>query len=89
MIVPKKVFLMGAGGMGMAPLAMYLAANGYEVEAFDDFFREPLRSQLENAGVSIINEPYPLNKPDYVVRSSAVQASDSRLLTFQTQDIKV
>ena len=38
MIVPKKVFLMGAGGMGMAPLAMYLAANGYEVEAFDDFF---------------------------------------------------
>jgi len=75
--------------MGMAPLAMYLSANGYEVEAFDDFFREPLRAQLEKAGVRIINEPYPLEKPDYVVRSSAVQASDSRLLSFETQDIKV
>ena len=32
---------------------------------------------------SIINEPYPLNKPDYVVRSSAIQASDSRLLLFR------
>ena len=74
--------------MGMAPLAMYLSANGYAVEAFDDFFREPLRAQLEKAGVRIINEPYPLEKPDYVVRSSAVQASDSRLLSFETQDIK-
>ena len=80
MIVPK-VFLMGAGGMGIAPLAMYLAANGYESEAFDDFLGNRY-SQLENAGVSIINEPYPLNKP-VIVRSSAIQASDSRLLTFR------
>ena len=52
-------------------------------------FWEPLRAQLEKAGVRIINEPYPLEKPDYVVRSSAVQASDSRLLSFETQGIKV
>ena len=68
MSLSKKVFLIGGGGMGMDPLAMYLSANGYEVEAFDDFFREPLRAQLEKAGVRIINEPYPLEKPDYVVR---------------------
>ena len=60
----KKVFLMGASGMGMAPLAMYLSASGFKVEAFDDFFREPLRSNLENSGVTILNEPYPVEKPD-------------------------
>ena len=27
--------------MGMAPLAFYLKGAGIEVEAFDDYFREP------------------------------------------------
>ncbi|MEC7802401.1 MAG: UDP-N-acetylmuramate dehydrogenase [Verrucomicrobiota bacterium] len=85
----KKVFLMGASGMGMAPLAMYLSASGFMVEAFDDFFREPLRSNLENSGVTILNEPYPVEKPDYVVRSSAIAASDPRLISFQAKGIKV
>ena len=40
-------FLLGASGMGMAPLAFYLSGAGVEVEAFDDYFREPLRTQME------------------------------------------
>ena len=33
---PERVFLLGASGMGMAPLAFYLRSSGVEVEAFDD-----------------------------------------------------
>ena len=35
---PKKVLLLGAGGMGMAPLALYLKGAGVRVEAYDDCF---------------------------------------------------
>ena len=38
---PQRVFLLGASGMGMAPLAFYLSGAGVEVEAFDDYFRDP------------------------------------------------
>ena len=47
---PKRVFLLGASGMGMAPLAFFLRGAGVEVEAFDDYFREPLRSQMFDWG---------------------------------------
>lgn len=69
---PKNVLLLGAGGMGMAPLALYLQGAGVEVEAYDDRFREPTRSQLEEFGVRVLSEPIPLNSPDCVIRSSAV-----------------
>ena len=36
----KKVFLMGASGMGMAPLAMYLSAR--DLRKLSMIFREPL-----------------------------------------------
>ena len=45
---PKRVLLLGAGGMGMAPLGLYLQGAGVQVEAYDDRFREPLRSHLQN-----------------------------------------
>ena len=50
---PRKVLLLGAGGMGMAPLALYLRGAGVRVEAFDHQFREPLRTKLEESGVRI------------------------------------
>jgi UDP-N-acetylmuramate--alanine ligase len=85
----KKVFLFGAGGMGMAPLGIYLANMGFSVEAYDDFFREPLRSQLEESGVQILNEPVPLKRPDLIIRSSAVSEDDPRLLPFRKLDLPI
>jgi UDP-N-acetylmuramate--alanine ligase len=76
---PKRVLLLGAGGMGMAPLALYLQGAGIQVEAYDDRFREPLRSHLEDAGIEVLSEPNPLVKPDCVVRSSAIPL-DSKLV---------
>ena len=81
---PERVFLLGAGGMGMAPLAFYLCGAGVEVEAFDDHFKEPLRTQMEEAGVKVLLEPVPLKRPDYVVRSSAISPSDERLSPFRS-----
>mgnify|MGYP001314412737 CR=1 FL=1 len=58
--------------MGMAPLAIYLRQAGYEVEAFDDSFSEPVRSLLESQGIGMLSDPAPSREPDAVVRSSAI-----------------
>ena len=86
---PKRVFLLGASGMGMAPLAFFLRGAGVEVEAFDDYFREPLRSQMLEAGVEVLLEPVPHEKPDYIVHSSAINRSDSRLSSFRGTSSKI
>jgi len=56
----------------MAPLAHYLRGAGVRVEAYDSRFTEPVRTQLCNCGVEILDEPIPRRKPDYIVYSSAV-----------------
>ena len=73
--------------MGMAPLAFYLSGAGVEVEAFDDYFREPLRTQMEEAGVKVLLEPVPLKKPDCVIRSSAINPTDGRLSSFRSASV--
>ena len=89
MKVPRKCFLLGAGGMGMAPLAMYLHGAGVDVEAFDDSFREPVRSLLERSGVRILSEPVPSFRPDVVVRSSAIAESLPALDQWKEQGVPV
>ena len=76
---PKRVLLLGAGGMGMAPLGLYLQGAGVHVEAYDDRFREPLRSHLQNSGIEVLSEPTPVNNPDCVIRSSAISL-DNKLV---------
>ena len=89
MIDSRKIFLFGAGGMGMSPLAGYLIESGFEVEAYDDFFREPTHSNLQKSGVRILHEPIPLNQPDLVIRSSAVFEDDPRLLPFRKSNLPI
>ncbi len=89
MKVPRKCFLLGAGGMGMAPLAMYLQGAGVDVEAFDDSFREPVRSLLEQSGVRILSEPVPSFRPDVVVRSSAIAENLPVLDQWKEQGVPV
>ena len=72
MIDIEKVLLVGASGMGMVPLALYLKGLGLSVEAYDDNFKEPIRTILKNKGITVLTESVPLNKPDCVIRSSAV-----------------
>jgi UDP-N-acetylenolpyruvoylglucosamine reductase len=48
---PESVFFLGLGGMGMAPLALYLAEGGCRVQGHDDHMREPVRRWLERRGI--------------------------------------
>ena len=43
----------GVGGMGVGPLAVYLAQRGFRVSGEDDAMVAPMRAQLERAGVTI------------------------------------
>ncbi len=43
----------GVGGMGLGPLAVYLAGRGFVVSGEDDAMTEPMRAQLVAAGVTI------------------------------------
>lgn len=89
MKTPKRVLLLGAGGMGMAPLALYLQGAGIQVEAYDDRFREPLRSHLVDAGIEVLSEPTPLVKPDCVVRSSAIPLDSKLVRNWQAMETPV
>ncbi|QYY35775.1 UDP-N-acetylmuramate dehydrogenase [Ruficoccus sp. ZRK36] len=69
--LPEEVFLLGIGGMGMAPLAICLAQAGCRVRGWDDNLKAPVRELLEAHGIEISNTPAPGSKP-LIVRSSAV-----------------
>ena len=43
----------GVGGMGLGPLAIYLAQLGFAVSGEDDAMTEPMRAHLERAGVGL------------------------------------
>ena len=83
---PQKVLLLGAGGMGMVPLALYLRGAGVRVEAFDDRFTEPLRSHLIDQGVKVLDELNPIKTPECIVYSSAISRDDDRLNKFKKMD---
>jgi UDP-N-acetylenolpyruvoylglucosamine reductase len=48
----ESVFFVGLGGMGMAPLALYLAESGWRVAGCDDHWREPVRRWLDRRGIA-------------------------------------
>jgi len=80
---PRRVLLLGAGGMGMSPLALYLKGAGVWVEAFDDCFIEPNRSYLLDRGIKILDELNPIKSPDCVIYSSAINLEDPRLTSLK------
>jgi len=79
--IGERLLFLGVGGMGMAPLAMWLAASGREVHGYDDYLREPVRKLLDRGGVRLrdLLLPEDLGDFDTVVHSSAL-ATDHYLL---------
>jgi len=47
----ESYLFIGIGGMGMAPLAGWMAHAGYSIAGYDDNLQERLRYFLEDAGV--------------------------------------
>jgi len=65
----RRVHCLGVGGMGVAPLAIYLARSGWSVSGEDDALSPEVSALLAAAGVEV--SPMP-QKTDLVVRSSAI-----------------
>ncbi|MDR2419733.1 MAG: UDP-N-acetylmuramate dehydrogenase [Puniceicoccales bacterium] len=68
----KSYLLLGIGGMGMAPLAIYLSEEGHHVYGWDDDLLEKVRQQLERAKVILLAFPEIPQNIDEVVFSSAI-----------------
>ncbi|HEX2860911.1 MAG TPA: cyanophycin synthetase, partial [Lacunisphaera sp.] len=75
----ERIHLLGAGGMGMAPLGLYLAGLGFRVTGEDDGWNPVVRAALERGGVRIVPPGALPEDAEIVVHSSAVPPShDSR-----------
>jgi UDP-N-acetylmuramate--L-alanine ligase/UDP-N-acetylenolpyruvoylglucosamine reductase len=75
----ERVHLVGAGGMGMAPLALCLGQLGFRVSGEDDAWNPAVRSLLERGGVRITGPGGLPEEAELLVHSSAVSpAHDSR-----------
>lgn len=73
----KKPYLfLGVGGMGMAPLAVWMSGAGYAISGHDACLQEEVRRQLVKAGVDLRDFIFPEQLKDYttLVYSSAVRA---------------
>ncbi|MEO0794862.1 MAG: UDP-N-acetylmuramate dehydrogenase [Verrucomicrobiota bacterium] len=68
--LPESVFMLGIGGMGMAPLAIYLSQAGVAVTGWDDAIRPEMAELLEKNGVEL-SDGLP-ESPSLVARSSAI-----------------
>ena len=65
----RRIHCVGVGGMGVAPLAIYLAQSGFIVSGEDDSLTGPMRSLLERERVTVGSIPA---ECDLVVCSSAI-----------------
>lgn len=50
---PERVFMLGVGGMGMAPLAIFLAQAGCQVSGYDDAYQAGMEALLRRHGVTL------------------------------------
>ncbi|MFT5825480.1 MAG: UDP-N-acetylmuramate--alanine ligase, partial [Yoonia sp.] len=66
----------GVGGMGMAPLAAWMARAGYAITGYDDNLQERVRCLLEASGVALRDFVFAEQLAGFttVVYSSAIQA---------------
>ena len=70
----RALHLVGVGGTGMAPLALYLRQTGFTVSGEDDALPPAVRAWLEPAGVTVTGAGGVPEACDLVVHSSAIPA---------------
>jgi len=69
----SRHWMLGACGMGMGPLALYLRATGHEVRAWDDAPRGPMLDHLRSAGITLDRDPWASGwSPEVVGHSAAI-----------------
>lgn len=71
--IPQRLHMLGVGGMGMAPLAIYLTQAGFTVSGSDDTLLPEVGRLLSAAGVQLTQGNDLAEGVECVVRSSAVK----------------
>jgi UDP-N-acetylmuramate--alanine ligase len=79
-----RIHCLGAGGMGVAPLAIYLAGLGFTVSGEDDAQNPEVDAQLARAGVARRGLP---DACDLVVYSSAIARSHPSFALAATRGV--
>ncbi len=90
--LPTHIHMLGIGGMGMAPLALYLRQTGIRVSGEDDHFQAEVETTLRRNGIDIgegesarrLRERAPM-----LAWSSAIAKDDPRLEQARRQDVHV
>ena len=77
----------GVGGMGLGPLAIYLAQRGFRVSGEDDGMVEAMQSQLVRAGVTITAPGEIPADCQLVVFSSAISPRHPARVTAQARGL--
>ncbi|WP_309397789.1 UDP-N-acetylmuramate dehydrogenase [Cerasicoccus maritimus] len=85
--LPDAVFMLGVGGMGMAPLAIYLAEAGVSVSGWDDGLRPEVAELLQRHGVQL-SDDLP-ESPSLVARSSAIGEDHELLAQARSRGARV
>ncbi|MGB0415979.1 MAG: UDP-N-acetylmuramate dehydrogenase [Coraliomargarita sp.] len=83
--------MLGVGGMGMAPLAAWMAHAGYSVCGYDDNLQEQVRRFLVDSSVELQEFVFAehLRGYDVVVHSSALQEDHPLLVAARAYGLKV
>lgn len=70
-----QYFFLGVGGMGMAPLACWMARAGYSITGYDACLQESVRKHLVASGVELRDFAFPeqMSRFTTLVHSSAVR----------------
>jgi UDP-N-acetylmuramate--L-alanine ligase/UDP-N-acetylenolpyruvoylglucosamine reductase len=84
-----SVHALGVCGMGLGPLAVYLARLGYRVSGADDAPNPAMRIQLERAGVTMVEGDFIPEGVELVVVSSALSSAHPALVTARARGLPV
>ncbi|TVP76307.1 MAG: UDP-N-acetylmuramate dehydrogenase [Puniceicoccaceae bacterium] len=88
---PETYIFLGVGGMGMAPLAGWMAQAGYSINGYDAHLQERVRYWLEGAGVALHDFIFAEQVAAYstVVYSSAVPQTHPILAAARSAGLRL
>ncbi|MBL4575401.1 MAG: UDP-N-acetylmuramate dehydrogenase [Opitutaceae bacterium] len=88
-LIEKRAHLIGVGGMGMAPLAIYLSEFGYSVSGEDKGISVEIRNLLSTRDISLTNGGSIDADVDILVVSSAISLEHPRVVEAKRRGLPV
>lgn len=83
----RRIHAVGVGGMGLGPLAIYLARRGWRLSGEDDAMSDRMRAHLVEAGVSLGQEGR--DDAELLVISSAIPADHPARVQAEARNVPI